>query len=362
MALTLEKVPAAIQGIALGNAGLASLFLVLGKIYQKNDECVVVVYILAPVSLFFLLLYLGKTFLYPKAFMKDAASPTTNFTYGATAICLSLLSSFLALPQLRLHYKYGLVGVSAAAIFQIFQEVWFLYTCFRTHTGPQPFWNAACISISVTTITGVSVNMPLWVRQLSWFIALATMVLTMPPQIWSVLKHHRMLGGTGDPTSISRLNNNPTVAIMQASASILCSGWHAGSFKGSANGSVMHDAVGFVLFFTSMLFFGLTVVALVVRWKVVRTAITSQNPAVSALTFPFVITATAAAFFFKQQKQSLLLEVIVWGLFGLCFTLVVSVTAPYIKLLFFGDMLQKTGRTVVVAARNGSLGKKNTSY
>jgi len=124
----------------------------------------------------------------------------------------------------------------------------------------------------------------------------------------------------------------------------------------------MHDAVGFVLFFTSMLFFGLTVVALVVRWKVIRTAITSQNPAVSALTFPFVITATAAAFFFKQHKQSLLLEVIVWGLFGLCFTLVVSVTALYIKLLFFGDMLQKTGRTVVVAARNGSLGKKNTSY
>jgi len=90
-------------------------------------------------------------------------------------------------------------------------------------------------------------------------------------------------------------------------------------------------------------------------------AITSQNPAVSALTFPFVITATAAAFFFKQQKQSLLLEVIVWGLFGLCFTLVVSVTALYIKLLFFGDMLQKTGRTVVVAARNGSLGEKKNS-
>jgi len=144
MALTLEKVPAAIQGIALGNAGLASLFLVLGKIYQKNDECVVVVYILAPVSLFFLLLYLGKTFLYPKAFMKDAASPTTNFTYGATAICLSLLSSFLALPQLGLHYKYGFGWRKCCCHLSDFPG-----SVVSLHMFQDPYWAPAILERSV---------------------------------------------------------------------------------------------------------------------------------------------------------------------------------------------------------------------
>ena len=335
---TFEKVPAAIQGIALGNAGLASLFVLLGKIYNRSDDYVVAVYVHAPISIFFLSLYVGKVIFHPKAFLTDAAAPITNFTYGATAICLSLLASFLALPQFDLPYEYGLAGVSAAAIFQLLQEVWFLHTCYKSNTGPQPFWNAACVSISITTITGVSVNMPGWIRQLAWFVGLATMAITMPAQLWSVFKHHRIFGGTGDSADIPKLNNNPSVAIMQATASILCSGWHATSFETSSDR--MKDAVGTIFFVASMLWFALTVLALAVRWKVVLGAITSQNPALSAMTFPFVITATAAAFYFKREGGETL-EIVVWALFGLCSTLVMSVTLLYFKLLLFGQMLWK---------------------
>eukprot|EP00959_Pyramimonas_sp_CCMP1952_P472739 9500551-Pyramimonas_sp.AAC.1 len=167
MGWTFEKVPAAIQGIALGNAGLASLFVLLGKIYKRSDEYVIAVYVLAPISIFFYLIYFGKVIFHPKAFLADAAAPITNFTYGGTAIGLSTLASFLALPQLDLPYEYGLVGVSAVAIYQIFAEAWFLYTCYRSGTGPQPFWQPPCLSVCIITVTGVSVNMPEWIRQLA---------------------------------------------------------------------------------------------------------------------------------------------------------------------------------------------------
>lgn len=340
-AWTLENVPAAIQGIALGNAGLASLIVLLGGIYNRSEEAIFAVYILAPISIFFLSLYLGKALFHPHAFLADAVSPTTNFTYGVTAICLSFLSSLLTLPQFGLPPIIGIVGVCFAAVLQLVQEMWFLRTCCTSGiVWPQPFWNPMCVSVSITTITGASsgVNLPELILQLAWFTGVATMVLIMPPQLYSVFRHHRILGGSGDAKDIPKLNDNPSVAIMQATASILCSGWHAANFE--------PDVVGTVFFAASMAVFILTLVALGVRRKVMYGAVKAQNPALSSMTFPFVITATAAAFYYRRHRGGggaglVVLEVLVWILFGLAGALVGSVTLLYFKLIFFGEMIRK---------------------
>eukprot|EP00242_Pyramimonas_sp_CCMP2087_P000281 CAMPEP_0198230958 /NCGR_PEP_ID=MMETSP1445-20131203/114947_1 /TAXON_ID=36898 /ORGANISM="Pyramimonas sp., Strain CCMP2087" /LENGTH=409 /DNA_ID=CAMNT_0043911543 /DNA_START=528 /DNA_END=1757 /DNA_ORIENTATION=- len=337
MAWTLEKVPCAIQGIALGNAGLASLFVLLGGIYDRSDEYVVAVYVFAPISLFFTALYLGKVVFHPTAFKADASAANTAFTFGAMSINLSLLASYLALPQLGLPNAYGLVGVSFAAIFQLVQEGWFLYICYITKSGPQPYWNAAVVSVAITPITGVPVDMPEWIRHTLWFVGLASMAVTLPVQSYSVFKHHRILGGTGNAADMPKLNNNPSVAIMQATASIVCSGWHASPVRALSDS--MQDAVGDVLFAASITLFLLTMIAVVVRRKAIYGAIKTQNPALSAMTFPFVITATSAAFYYKRVRGDVM-EVVVWILFGLCSTLVISVTLIYFKLILFGDMLR----------------------
>mmetsp|Transcript_1030 Transcript_1030/g.1811 ORF Transcript_1030/g.1811 Transcript_1030/m.1811 type:complete len:402 (+) Transcript_1030:398-1603(+) len=337
MAWTLEKVPFAIQGIALGNAGLAGLFVLLGNVYHRDDEYIFAVYVFALISIFFTVLYLGKVVCHPTAFKVDAAAANTAFTFGGMAINLSLLASFLDRPQLGLPNGSGLVAVSFAAVFQLVQEGWFLYICYITKSGPQPYWNAAVVSVAITPITGVPVDMPEWIRHTLWFVGLASMAVTLPVQSYSVFKHHRIFGGTGNADDIPKLNNHPSVAIMQATASIVCSGWHASPVRALSDS--MQDAVGDVLFAASITLFLLTMIAVVVRRKAIYGAIKTQNPALSAMTFPFVITATSAAFYYKRVRGDVM-EVVVWILFGLCSTLVISVTLIYFKLILFGDMLR----------------------
>jgi hypothetical protein len=343
MVWTLKKVPFAIQGVALSNAGLAGLFLLIGQIYHREDECVVAIYVFASISIFFSALYLGKVVFDPTAFKVDAAAANTAFAFGAMANNLSLLASFLDLPQLGLPHGSGLVAVSFAAVFQLVQEGWFLYICYKTKSGPQPYWNPAVMSVAITTITGVTAGIPEWVRYTAWFIGIATMALTLPFQLCSVFKHHRIFGGTGNADDIPKLNNHPSVAIMQASLSILCTGWYASPIITCGYGSPitvkMQDSIGDAFFTASMTVFLLTVFALIVRRKAIYVAITTQNPALSTMTFPFGITAAAAVFRFNRVRGHVM-EIIVWILFGLCITLNTSVTLMYFKLIIFGDMLR----------------------
>jgi hypothetical protein len=267
----------------------------------------------------------------------DAAAANTAFTFGGMAINLSLLASFLDRPQLGLPNGSGLVAVSVAAVFQLVQEGWFLYICYKTKSGPQPYWNAAVMSVAITAITGASAGMPEWIRHTSWFFGVATMALTLPFQLYSVFKHHRIFGGTGNADDIPKLNNHPSVAILQATLSILCSGWHVSPIR--ALSVTMQDTVGDVLFRAAMVVFLLTMIALVVRRKAIYIAITTQNPALSTMTFPFGVTAAAVVFHFDRVRSDVM-QVVVWIHFGLVSTLVISVTLMYFKLILFGDMLR----------------------
>ena len=140
----LAAVPAAINGLALGNAGLASLLLRLASGWPPARP---LSGFLAAVAIVMLAIYVAKALSAPAAFRADADSPQSASTLGAFAMAVSVVGS-LSVPLAGAPPAAALTLVLAAAAGQAVQAANFLRLVRRDCAKggwpqPTPYWNTA---------------------------------------------------------------------------------------------------------------------------------------------------------------------------------------------------------------------------
>lgn len=319
---SLRLLPPAINGIALGNAALAVLWRRISDTYDIN--VVFPTHFFASISIIFISLYILKAcFSFQEWTTNDLKKPLPASTLGAMAIALSLLASLLSEKALHLNHSASLIGISIAAIIQFLSAMNFMHVCYKTETLPEPFYNTAIHSVTITAITGVGV-IPAYIKFMCLALGMLGMVVTQPYITWRLFFSRNEL-----------LANNQTIAMYQAAPSIVCVGWHMSPLTGTVSTGLGH-AISHILFALVASTVVLNLVAIYDRRAALLQSLFLADPVWAAFTFPFAITSNAVILYGAAHwPKSKLVLVIVSILLVMVGGLVTWVNFLYLRNAFF---------------------------
>jgi tellurite resistance protein TehA-like permease len=126
--LDLASLPVSICAISLGNAGVAVIWRNLGmKMLYTMPGINIFVYIESILALFLLSLYIARLFVTFEKFKEDFTSPPKIAALGAFTMSMSLLSSILSIPELRVHIYVSIALILLTASLQMIVLLSFCY-------------------------------------------------------------------------------------------------------------------------------------------------------------------------------------------------------------------------------------------
>lgn len=324
----LEHLPVSINGIALGNAGIAIMWrnLCTNRLLYSFEGVDVVVYFFALYSLLLWSAYIARSVIAPAKLVADFSKPPSLAGLGAFTMNMSLLASLLA-SEVRVNIYFPIVLVLIAAALQCAVMSRFLFICWREKNFPEPFWYAAILSCVFPAITLPGDFLFCSVIR-KFFIALGLLIIApmMPPLVF------RTMSACQKDSII--VANNPSIGLLQAGTSIICAGWCRTPLYGTPNDGGMGENIGHFLFALSTAGFALTVIANIQR----RETLSKLGPidGWASSTFPYCNTAIAAGLYFSWHFQTgSILEAWVLFLSVLASVIVIAVNCVFIGNLYF---------------------------
>jgi hypothetical protein len=296
----LDALPPSICGISLGYVGLASVFRLIGKIYNVTLEAAAIpLYILSCLYAIAMFIRIGCN---PKACAAELSEPASASPYGALIISLALLFDAVATTLAATSSTHeenegnkgawrwiGTVGIYLVATLQLVIMLVFFRACWIHSSLPEPFWFPPTVSIAIIGWTGVTVGMPRVLVELSfWGGVLLTIILLPIATLRTIRQPHQMAA-------------NPTVAILQAPASFMTLAWFeiGGSQWLDDNAN---DILVTILFATSTAIFLITLACTMRRFKYICGVGFSHVWA--SFTFPSISTTRAALLFMEHYEYT----------------------------------------------------------
>jgi len=204
------------------------------------------IFVVALYGLFLMSLYLLKVLLRFTEFLQDFNAPPKLAGLGSLSMTISLFGSLLTMEQLKVDINVVIAVVLFGAFVQFLTMCRFFRLCWLESNYPEPFWNAAVLSSVFPAITlpytdRADFEFVLRIRQAYHILAWCIFVWIIPVMIYRTVIMHRPI----DPSAVkenpsfattidkssstipaSVVAPNPSVCLLQAGTSIMCSAWH----------------------------------------------------------------------------------------------------------------------------------------
>ena len=206
-------VPVAVNGLALGLSGVASVVLEL----SPNSKMIMNLAMVATYgSAALLALFICDRAWRPRLVMEDFEKPQTSFAYGAGH--MTFLFCWLRLVVPRCSQTVAVLGLWIAAGAQLLILFSFLKACYRHRCYPEPFWGPPLCDCCVTAIVGAALwhgggltNVEVLLLE-SFGLAVLCIVIVLPIQVYRTLKS-------------TEVAPNTTVGVLQAPPSLSALTW-----------------------------------------------------------------------------------------------------------------------------------------
>jgi tellurite resistance protein TehA-like permease len=296
------NIPSTITGLALGNIGISILWLILGINFSYINETRYILYIHAILSLFMLLIHLISVIIDPNSFkLKEIISSPASKSVVASiyTIILSLIGKLIInfeiinLPPVDL--KISCIIITISAFIGLINLFFFGFKCWQQGLKPEPFFCVPVFSI-LFPVAVMPIYTPFY-ELVQKILLIVGLVLFIPIMISIVIRtfNINILRKKHSNKSIL-ISNNPSVAIMQAGPSILCTTWmlYPLSATPNENNIIIH-----ILFGISTIFVILTVYAMIQRCENIKNMGINSHLWASS-TFPFINSAITVALY--RQK------------------------------------------------------------
>jgi hypothetical protein len=273
---SVQRIPRASDGLALGLVGLGSLWAAVGTAFGVSglQTSAVFLYMLS-FSLF--LLRSLRIICNFQTMRQELNNYESAYIYGAWVMTLNLLSNILV-TQVEGAWWLGAIGVATASVMQCCITVWFSFLCYREKKLPEPLWNPPTVSIAMIGWTGINIGMDKTLAEGFFWMGVVMCFITTPIQMWRVLR---------DPENVAP---DASCAMLMAPASFMVIAWYA--IGGLSHAQLCGIELVHLLEVMSTATFVVTVYALYKRHRCITDVWFSPNYA--SFTFPFVSTASAA--------------------------------------------------------------------
>lgn len=209
------------------------------------------IYIITLYGLLLISLYLLKVLLHFPDFLQDLNAPPKLVGLGSLSMAISLFGSLLTMEQLKVDVNVIIAVVLFGAFVQLLSMCKFFRLCWLESSYPEPYWNAAVLSSVFPAITLPNLDhndyeFVLRIRQAYHILAWCIFMWIIPVMIYRTVIMHRSVinppATKENPTSITMIDKsltipptvqvtevvapNPSVCLLQAGTSIMCSAWH----------------------------------------------------------------------------------------------------------------------------------------
>jgi hypothetical protein len=209
------------------------------------------IYIVALYGLLLMSLYLLKVLLHFPDFLQDLNMPPKLACLGSLSMSISLFGSLLTMEQLKVDMNVVIAVVLFGAFVQFLSMCRFFRLCWLESSYPEPYWNAAVLSsvfpaITLPNLHPTNYEFVLRIRQAYHILAWCFFVWIIPVMIYrTVVMHQPVIQSpaikenatpvttTDKSLTIPPANTvtvvvapNPSVCLLQAGTSIMCSAWH----------------------------------------------------------------------------------------------------------------------------------------
>lgn len=338
---TLATLPVAVNGLALGNAGLAVMFYNIFKfqgVWVNYMSLQWIVYAYAIFAIIIIIAYYLRIVVGPTSWYADDMShPRPLSAIGAQAMALLILALLATIEELQFDNAVPLsLGIFGTAV-QFIAMSRFLYFCNKEKCLPEPFFNAAihscmfvptCLPSAPITMTNQNDPPLVTLKKLFMWFGLLSLVPSITTQLLRVLR---------DPEKVA---TNYTVCILQAACSISLTAWITFPLTGSAI-----SGAGFIvmncLFAMSTTVYFFVWIALYQRRGALYAL--GNHPTMSSATFPFSNSAISSNLYrvtmlragaLSKDGQWILLAWVML-LSAVALTTTTAVTAVYVSNNFF---------------------------
>lgn len=270
--------PLSFCGVSLGSVGLAGTFRAM---CEQNEFPRWVPYLSTPLNAVSVVLALGlvlRAIVCHDLVAKEIRNPKSLSAYGALSMAFALIFKDLAnvSGENDVAYAFAAVGVWAAALFQLIVMILFFYTSWKTGFLPEPLWFPATVSFAMTGLSGVSVNFPRWIVEITfWGSVLMTAVILPIAYVRCV-------------TNVDDISSRPSISVLQAPMSFLTVTWFE---IGGSRWIEGHDATISTLVAGSNFVFITTVICIFVRRGDIFSRVSGEF---AGFTFPTVSTTRGA--------------------------------------------------------------------
>ena len=236
----------------LGTLGVAIIWRnLLTKFVFDISNIQYFIYIVALYGLLLMSLYLLKVLLHFNDFLLDLNAPPKLAGLGSLSMSISLFGSLLTMEQLKIDVNVVIAVVLFGAFIQLLSMCRFFRLCWLESSYPEPYWNAAVLSsvfpaITLPNLDRTDYEFVLRIRQAYHILAWCIFIWIIPVMIYRTVIFHRQFinpsATKANSTSITATDKsptippavsmtvvvapNPSVCLLQAGTSIMCSAWH----------------------------------------------------------------------------------------------------------------------------------------
>lgn len=150
---SLENIPCAINGLALGNVGIGVMFLRLGIIFDFLQYVYWIIYGFSLFGLLMMVIYSVRIVIWPQSWIEnDLSKPIGLSSIGAYSMAVCLIGIIVRMDEFNLPFELPFSIVIFGALVQFYFMIVFIRKCIQTQTWPEPYYNSAIHSCLFPTV------------------------------------------------------------------------------------------------------------------------------------------------------------------------------------------------------------------